>query len=124
MPTVIKLFLCAASLCSASLPTFSQMVTKATQTVVTAMAGNVSCIFSSQTPSAPTGVHATCAVSGTTELTMDTVVAVGANGIAGAFVAGGNQVTWIFTQVTAGTIAYQIAATLPSGPPASGAGSF
>lgn len=104
----------------------SAQITKVSTTTVTATAGPITCVFSSQTPEAPTGVSATCALSGTNQLTMTTVIPLGAtNGIVGSYNPAGGAVTWIFTQASAASgIAYSISATPSGGPPATGSGTF
>ena len=104
----------------------SAQITKVSSTTVTATAGPITCVFSSQTPQAPTGVSATCALSGNNQLTMTTVVPIGTgNGIAGSYNPAGGAVTWIFTQASATSgIAYSIVATPSGGNAATGSGTF
>jgi hypothetical protein len=101
-------------------------VTRTSSTVVTATAGPVLCVFTAQTPTAPTGVHAVCSTSGVIQLTMDTVIPVGStNGIAGTYAPTGGTISWIFTQATiTAPITYQVAATPAGGTQSQGSGNF
>lgn len=107
MRKLILLLICTLSLFGAD------GVTKTSTTTLVATAGTTTCTFSSSTPQQPSGVHAICVQSGTTVLTMDTVIPVGSpNGIVGVFVGGpSSQISWAFTQPTAsGPVNYSVTA--------------
>lgn len=78
---------------------------------VTAIAGSVTCTFTSSSPALPTGVHTVCSAS-TSKLTQDSVVAPGSiNGITGQVNNGTDALTWILTQPLDGSLVhYAIAA--------------
>lgn len=85
-------------------------ITKTTTTTVTAVAGGVTCVFTSQTPALPTGVSVQCTGGGASYHSSGTVPVGNASGLVGDFTASGDSVTWILTQASGQPIQYQIAA--------------
>jgi hypothetical protein len=85
-------------------------IIKVSVNTITAVAGVVNCTFTNQVPALPSGVSMTCH-AGTDTMTQTAVIPVGnASGVAGSFASSADNVTWVLTQPTAGTINWQIAA--------------
>lgn len=85
-------------------------INKTTVSTISAAAGTITCTFTNQNPSLPTGVSASCK-AGAAGVDQTSVVPVGnTSGIVGSFHSGLDSVTWMLRQPTAGTVTWDIAA--------------
>lgn len=107
MKLLLGVFLIASALSAQS---SGGTVTQSTTSSVIGTAGPLVCTLTNSSPALPSGVHVVCINNGASVLVMDSAIPVGQNGMVGSMALGGNIVTWIVQQLTAGTFTWQMAA--------------
>lgn len=85
-------------------------ISQTTVSTVSATAGAVTCTFTSQKPSLPTGVSVSCK-AGVASLDQTASIPAGdTSGVVGSFHSGTDAVTWMLKKTTAGVVTWEIAA--------------